>query len=108
MLDRVQQEDDKGNRNSEVITQVPQEATWGGQGRAQSQDLGPKLLLGPMDGVLWGTWAETKLVTSNQNERRFGEGKALGRREGSCLQGYWRSQSGTYFCDSKGCSLGGG
>lgn len=62
---------------------MPQEATWGGQGRVQSQDPEPKALLGSMNGVLWGTWAETKLVISNQNEQGFGEGKALGRREGS-------------------------
>lgn len=43
-------------------------ATWRGQGRVQAerQDLGRMPLLGPVSRLLWGSWAEVRLVNLNQ------------------------------------------
>lgn len=41
-------------------------ATWRGQGMVQAerekQDLGSMLFFGPMGGLLWDSWAKTRLV----------------------------------------------
>ena len=57
----------------EEVNSVPWGATWGSQGKVlaenKQQNLGHMLLLGSVGGVLWDSWAEAGLVTSNPKEQ---------------------------------------
>ena len=44
-----------------------------GYRQRERQDLRHLSLLGPMDGVLWGSWAKAGLVNSNPKEPSFGK-----------------------------------
>ena len=61
-----------------------------GYRQRQRQDLRHLSLLGPMDGVLWVSWAKAGLVNSNPKEPSFGKlhgGLMSGAHKGKALGG---------------------
>lgn len=93
---------------------MPQGATWGGQGRVQTepQHLGYMPLLGSLDNVLWGSKAKARLVNSNQKSTALvscmgvlskHKGKPLGGWVTVDHKGSWKShiRNLTFACDSE-------